>query len=68
MTQRDKIITAIRNCPGIRGGELSRSTGVPRYNIHKILQELQDIGIIRRQGNTRAATWWPEPQTQEEAA
>lgn len=62
MTQRDTIITTIRNSPGIGGGDLSRRTGVPRYNIYKILSELQDIGIIRREGNTRAAKWWPEPQ------
>ena len=52
-----KIIAAIKDNPSITQKELAEIVGIAEYNIYKNMIELQQLKVIKRDGNHRLGQW-----------
>lgn len=58
----EAIARAIKAQPGITGKAIAEQLGVRTASLYQNLRDLQDLGVIRKEGKTSNVTWWPETE------
>jgi len=63
LSPREKsILTIIQNYPGIKSGEIANKLAIPSPTVKRILSDLQNKGMIEKQGSGRGTVYLSKNQ------
>ena len=63
LSPREKaILTIIQNYSGIKSGEIAGKLAIPNPTVKRILSDLQNKGMIEKQGSGRGTVYMPKNQ------